>query len=112
VIPSRGIEGSVLNRQDRLAPLSCGKRLSLPNEIPNGDFSKQQSTLERLRDETAQAKALYEGAREVYDQAKKEYDDRIPNPPPEGLQRVMKMCDQNYRIALSRFNEYIFKRGK
>ena len=63
----------------------------------------------------AQAKALYEGAREVYDQATKEYDDRIPNPPPGGLQRVMKMYDhtmQNYRIALSRFNESIFKRGK
>jgi len=87
----------------------------LPNEIPNGDFSKQEAILERLRNEMEQAKVLYDGAKDLYDQAKKQHDNRIPNPPPEGLQRVIKMYDhtmQNYRIAVSRFNEYILKRGR
>ena len=75
------------------------------------NLSEQRETLERLREEMEQAKALHDGARDLYEQTKKKYDDdRIPTPPREGLQRVMRLYGHtmhSYRLALWRFNQYI-----
>ena len=76
----------------------------MPKELSHS--AEQRETLERLRDEMEQAKALYDGARDAYELAKKQYAD-LSAKPLERASLVYDFTRQCYKCAIQRFNAFV-----
>ena len=75
----------------------------------DGDFSRQQATLEKLRDEMEQAKALYDSAKEAYERLRKELGHEGTEPESK-FQRALDTRDflmSLYAESLKRYDEYL-----